>query len=72
MKNVWFIQEYNSMHISEVFTTKKAAFAKVKMYGAGKFHKINSRIYQYFTKDNYNEPVCYVEKVPVIHNTRSG
>lgn len=67
MKTVWFVQDYNSMRVDEVFTTKKAAFEKAKdAYGKGGFKEVTKGwVYWYCTKSNDYEPACSVEKVPV-------
>ena len=74
MKYVWLCQDNNDMRVLEVFTTKKAVVAETKeTYGKGRFHTIDAgRIYSYFLPDDKYEPVCSIEKVPVIHNKRNG
>lgn len=71
MKYVWFVQDFNSMEVHEVYTTKKAAFADAKEYGSGRFKTIDKgRIYHYYTQDDKDDFACSVEKVPVIRAKR--
>ena len=71
MKNVWFVQDYDSMKVFEVFTTKKAVVAEAKKYGKGIFRTVDkNRIYLYYLSNDKYEPVCSIEKVPVIHSKR--
>jgi hypothetical protein len=72
MNTVWYLQDYNSMKIDKVYTTKKAAFAEAKEYGKGRFKTIiKGSSYWYFTKDDNQDPACSVEKVPLIKAVRS-
>lgn len=66
MTKVWFMQDYNSMRVDEVFTTKKAVIEEVKKtYGKGRFQHLRKDMFRYFTPDDKYEPVCYIERVPV-------
>ena len=70
MKFVWFVQDYNDMRVLEAFTTKKAAVAKAKEYGKGRFKTMDkNRIYHYYTQDDQRDFACSVEKIPV-HKTK--
>lgn len=71
MKYVWFVQDWNDMRVFQVFTTKKDVVAETKrLYGKGRFHTIiKGRMYNYFTPYKV-EPICFIEKVPVIHSIR--
>ena len=66
MKYVWYVQDYTSMEVNEVFTTKKAAFIEAKKYGTGRFKTLTAReSYWYFTADDKTDPACYINKIPV-------
>lgn len=73
MKFVWYVQDYNSMEVNFVFTTKKAAFAEAKEYGPGRFKTIiKGSVYHYHTQqDDKTEYACAVVKVPVIRAKRN-
>lgn len=71
LKYVWFVQDYTSMVIDCVYTTKKAAFTEARKYDPhGVFHKLSQDLYYYKPRDKYADPHCAVERVAVIHNQR--
>lgn len=77
MKSVWFVQDYIILRISEVFTTKKAAFAEAKKtYGQGRFRTLQKGLVYYYhphqkERNPFDEPACIVQKVPLIKAERS-
>jgi len=72
MKYVWYVQDCTSYRITEVYTTKQAAFAAAeKIWGSnGIFQRIDNCAYYYKSHTENLNCYCYIEKVPVIHAKR--
>lgn len=71
MKYVWFIQDWNSMEVDCVYTTKKAAVAKLKeSYGKGRFKNMDESGGSYWLPDDKANPACYLWRVPLIRAKR--